>query len=145
MWGDYVFDLDDAYGFASSFLAEAIASHTYAKYEEKVLVLAMRRPQLPPTRFPFEPIIPKSKNACLGFGIYLSVPYGDAPGLDAARSLQQHALETCVALGGRPYLACAPRLTPSMRHTLYGAEYKRFLALRNQFDPRALFNRSSVL
>jgi FAD/FMN-containing dehydrogenase len=145
VWGNYVFDIDDAYSFARSFLAEAITGQTYAKYEGEVLVLAMRRPRLRPTRFPFEPVVPKSTNACLGFGIYLFVPYGDAQGLTAARSLQQHALDTCVALGGRPYLADAPRLTPTMRYTLYGAEYKRFLALRSQLDRHALFNRSSSL
>jgi FAD/FMN-containing dehydrogenase len=105
----------------------------------------MRRPQLRPIRFPFEPVVPKCTSACLGFGIYLTVPHDDALGLEAALSLQRRALETCLALNGRPYLAGSPCLTPSMRHTLYGAEYRRFLALRSKLDPRGLFNRTSSL
>jgi FAD/FMN-containing dehydrogenase len=73
------------------------------------------------------------------------VPYDDAIGLEAARSLQWRALETCLALNGRPYLAGSLCLTPPMRRCLYGAEYERFLALRSQMDPRGLFNRTDRL
>jgi FAD/FMN-containing dehydrogenase len=136
--GDYCFDLEGMRRFVAFLEAEPARFWTPQLELTRMLAIAN-----PPTgmRWPFDlrtaaPTTPR----LYGFGFYYMGRVADAAGLEAAQAAHRACLEKCLELGGRPYLYGRTGLTRETLQSVYGADYARVRALREDLDPQGLLN-----
>jgi FAD/FMN-containing dehydrogenase len=139
LWSDYVLNLSNAAEFAAFVQERVLRCSDYRRYKGRILVLAVQLPQ-EIGLFPFSPIGTKMNGVAVGFGLYFRIPRIDRDGWNRIRTLLRIALECCVDLGGRPYLAGWHDLDATTWSQLYAEELSRLAALRQRFDPNGLFN-----
>lgn len=94
------------------------------------------------SRFPFEAAPGGNEQLFVGVGLYFFVPRSDELLVARVRAQLARVLESCLAIGGRPYRyggACT--LSESVVRGVYGsAQYDSFVALKRDLDPRNRFH-----
>ncbi len=106
---------------------------------DRIQVLAIRSPSLPPCRA-FLPLPHFESDRYFGIGVFYSVSGADAELLKMARSAQRSLLRECLRLGGRPYLCGAHNLDERDLEAIYGEEFRVLRELCRQQDPKGKFN-----
>ncbi|MEU1756182.1 geranylgeranylglyceryl/heptaprenylglyceryl phosphate synthase [Micromonospora matsumotoense] len=138
IWADYCLSLPAAAEFARFLDAEILPSPGYREGAGRLLMLGVHRPEQRPG-VPFTPAA-GLRGLAVGFGLYFSVPRGDAAGVARVQGLHRQVLAECLALGGRPYLAGWYDLDEADLQSMYGADLVAVRRLRRELDPHGLFN-----
>jgi FAD/FMN-containing dehydrogenase len=91
---------------------------------------------------------PRSDTRSFSFGLFYSVPEGDAAGVARAAEAQRRALAVCSDLGGRPYLygfwGGVGGLSMTQLSSFFPEGYPRLLRVRAEVDPHRILNPNSI-
>jgi FAD/FMN-containing dehydrogenase len=143
LWADYCLDLDGLRAFVR-FVDTGLRDGRLARNLSRIYLLCLRRRSGGP-EWPFDVrAIGGPGRNLYGIGLYYRVDRADRAGVDACQAALRSALETCLELGGRPYLYGWHELDRDSKRKLYGRDYDRLLELRRQLDPHGLLNAGAL-
>lgn len=135
---DYLVEPDDLLDFLE-FINKKIAENALEAYIKGLLILGVK--QIPNNlKFPFEASAFGNSPIKYLVGFYPMISKKDLNGLTKVQKMLKETLTFCLTLGGRPYLYGWHELDQQTKHIIYSPHYAHLQQLRQQLDPKQLFN-----